>query len=333
MRVIAVVKLKEVFATETATTMPNKFYDPQIFTWFAGRGRGECMQRYLRAKCASALPVRLFTSCLTVCSLVISMCGPLRAEEPSLGASTSNEARADAAKAIPLAKVDPRYRAKVQTVMDDVSLFRRLPTQVVDCDSDMFTFMAKNPEVLVEIWRELGITQVTLERIDATSFRMADNAGTTGKLVIVEQSCQPKAQNRIVMFAEGQYEGKPFNKPVRAQCVLLLRSGSLVENDGRNYVATRLDSFIHIDRASLEIFAKVLHPLVGKTADRNFSDTIKFVGGFSQAAEMNPQQIEHLASSLDNVNPVKQGELIKIAYACGGQVEHVASHASESATR
>lgn len=291
------------------------------------------MHRFLRATSASALSVRLVMSCLTACSLSISHGGSLRAEEPSLAASTSAEARADATKAIPLAKVDPRYREKVQAVMDDVSLFRRLPTQVVDCDADMFTFMAQNPEVLVEVWRELGITQVSLERIDATSFRMADNAGTTGKLVIVEQSCQPKAQNRIVMFAEGAYEGKPFNKPVRAQCVLLLRSGSLVENDGRNYVATRLDSFIHIDRASLEIFAKVLHPLVGKTADRNFSDTIKFVGGFSQAAEQNPQQIEHLVSSLDNVTRTQQNKLVKIAHSCAGEVEHTATLRAETKNR
>jgi hypothetical protein len=291
------------------------------------------MHRFLRATSALALSIRLLTSWFAVASLVISLCGPLRAEESTLLASTSNEARADAAKAIPLAKVDSRYRAKVQAVMDDVSVFRRLPTQVVDCNANMFTFMAQNPEVLVEVWRELGITQVSLERIDGNSFRMADNSGTTGKLVIVEQSCQPKAQNRIVMFAEGEYEGKPFNKPVRAQCVLLLRSGSLTENDGRNYVATRLDSFIHIDRTSLEIFAKVLHPLVGKTADRNFSDTIKFVGGFSQAAEQNPQQIEHLVSSLDNVSSAQQGKLTKIAYACGEQVEHVASRALESRSR
>jgi hypothetical protein len=291
------------------------------------------MHRLLRATSASALPVRLLTSWFTVASLVISLCDPLRAEEPSLGASTSNEARADAAKAIPLAKVDSRYRAKVQAVMDDVSVFRRLPTQVVDCNADMFTFMAQNPEVLVEVWRELGITQVSLERIDATSFRMTDNAGTTGKLVIVEQSCQPKAQNRIVMFAEGAYEGKPFNKPVRAQCVLLLRSGSLTESDGRNYVATRLDSFIHIDRASLEIFAKVLHPLVGKTADRNFSDTIKFVGGFSQASEQNPQQIEHLISSLENVSTMQQEKLVKIAHSCAVQVEHTATARAELKTQ
>jgi hypothetical protein len=238
------------------------------------------------------------------------------AADKSLQATTSAEARADAIAAISLKRIDPEYRVAVGNVLGDTSLFRRLPTQVVDCHPAMFTFMAKNPEVLVEIWRELGITKVELQRIDEKSFAMSDGAGTTGTLTIVEQACEEGAQNRFVMFAEGGYEGKPFVKPAKAQCVLLLRSGSMVEHDGRTYVATRLDSFIHIDRSSLEAFAKVVQPLVGKIADRNFADTINFVGGFSQAAEIQPARIKHLAESVQNVSVARKRELAKIAYDC-----------------
>ncbi len=278
------------------------------------------MHRCLRTTSAVALcghrPLRRFAAWSLIICLALSWVGKSRAAEKSLEASTSDQARSEALEAIPLQKITPEYRQAVQSVLQDTSVFRRLPTQVVDCDPDMFSFLAKNPEVLVEIWRELGITHVTLERIDANSFRMADNAGTTGKLVIVEQACEDKAQNRFVMYAEGSYEGKPFNKPVKAQCVLLLRSGSFVESNGRNYVAARLDSFIHIDRASLEIFAKVVHPLVGRMADRNFSDTVTFVGSFSQAAEMEPARIKRLSENLENVSVNRQRELAKIAYDC-----------------
>jgi hypothetical protein len=82
-----------------------------------------------------------------------------------------------------------------------------------------------------------------------------------------------------------------------------------------------LDSFIHIDRASLEVFAKVVQPLVGRIADRNFADTISFVGGFSQAAEVQPARIKHLAESLENVTAGRQRELAKIAYDCHEQAE------------
>ncbi len=265
--------------------------------------------------------------------LLLIQCDCCPAAERSLEASTSSEARAEAIAAIPLKRLNRAHSQAVRAVLEDTSVFRRLPTKVVSCDPAMFTFMARNPEVLVEIWRELGITQVTLERIDANSFRMADNAGTTGKLTIVEQTCEAGAQNRIVMYAEGSYEGKPFTKPVNAQCVVLLRSGSFVESDGRDYVAARLDSFIHIDQHSLEIFAKVVHPLVGKMADRNFADTVTFVGSFSQAAEIEPARIERLAKSLEHVTVARQRELGKIAYNChkNAKVALMAARANQSA--
>ncbi len=294
------------------------------------------MHRCLRTMSAIALhghrPLHRFAVWSLLIGLALPWGGTSRAAEKSLEASTSSQARSEALEAISLQRISPEYREAVRAVLTDTSVFRRLPTQVVDCDPEMFSFLAKNPEVLVEIWRELGITQVSLERIDANSFRMADNAGTTGKLVIVEQVCEEHAQNRFVMYAEGSYEGKPFTKPVKAQCVLLLRSGSFVESNGRNYVAARLDSFIHIDRASLEIFAKVVHPLVGKMADRNFSDTVTFVGSFSQAAEMEPARIKRLSEKLVHVGVSRQHELAKIAYDCHEHSNLELTEASRSKT-
>src|SRR5262249_27433493 len=148
-------------------------------------------------------------------------------------------------------KVDPKYRRQVSEVLNEPSVFRRLPTNVIDCRPDLFTFLAQNPEVLTEIWRELGVSRVELVRTGDTTFDLRDNAGTTGKLYIVEQTCDAAAQNRVVMYAEGSYDGMPFNKPVGARCVFLLRSGSIRETNGRDYVAARLDSFVKLDRTSV----------------------------------------------------------------------------------
>jgi hypothetical protein len=180
----------------------------------------------------------------------------------------------------------------------------------------MFTFLAKNPEVLTEIWRELGVSRVELVRTSATSFDLRDNAGTTGKLHVVEQTCEPGAQNRIVMYAEGAYDGKPFSKSVGARCVVLLRSGSVEETNGRKYVAARLDTFVKIDRATIEIMAQVAHPFVGKTADRNFADTLSFVSNLSFTAEKRPDTIVQLAAELDNVDPPRRTELASLARQC-----------------
>ncbi|MCH7753088.1 MAG: hypothetical protein IH898_13170 [Planctomycetes bacterium] len=244
--------------------------------------------------------------------------------------TTSSQARNEAVRAIPFQRIAPNYRRRVKQVLNDTSLYRRLPTMTVDCHPPLFTFLAKNPDVLVQIWRQLGISNIDLVRVGNNKFRLTDSVGTVGHLVIVEQNCDDLAQNRLVMYAEGAYEGKPFKRPVRAQCVLLLRSGSVKETNGRHYVAVRLDTFLRIDRASLELFAKAVHPLVGRTTDRNFADTINFIGKMSQAAETRPLTIERLANSLPHISADRKRRLVNITHECADQQ---AQSSNSTATR
>ena len=254
--------------------------------------------------------------CTIFSCAAIELSAAERGKQKHLQASTSDSARREAIRAVPLKNIHQRYRRSVQKVLTDSSLFRRMPTQMVDCDPEMFTFLMKNPEMLVEMWQQMGISRVNLKRTGANTFSLADGAGTTGELVLVEQKCDGDAQNRIVMYADGAYDGKPFKRPVRAQCVLLLRSGSMRETNGRDYVACRLDSFVRIERTSLELFAKALHPWVGKTADANFADTISFISNLSQASEQKPASIERLVNSLPRVTEQRQQRMVRLAYAC-----------------
>ena len=280
------------------------------------------------AGCERALPLlRLRVVLTVVCCLAIVACfaDDLSAANQSrkhMQATTSDSARQEAIEAIPLKTISSKYRRSVQKVLSDCSLYRRMPTQMVDCDPQLFTFLAKNPEMLVEMWQHMGISQVSLRRMNANTYSLSDGAGTTGKLVIVEQKCDDRAQNRIVMYSEGAYDGKPFKRPLKAQCVLLLRSGSITETNGRDYVACRLDSFIRIERTSIELFAKAMHPWVGRTADANFADTISFVSNLSQAAERRPATIERLVNSLPRVGKQRQQQMVQLTYRCAEKYDN-----------
>ena len=237
-------------------------------------------------------------------------------QQTSHEASTSDKARREAAAAIPLAKIDAAHRQAVREVVQAPSVFRRLPTNVIDCRPELFTYFAQNPDVLVSIWRTMGLSRVELTRTGERTFDLSDGAGTKVKLTIVEQSCDGSAQNRIVMYAQGGYEGKPFPRPITAQCVLLLRSGSVVETNGRQYVAARLDSFVKLDRPTTEIMAKAASPFVGKTSDRNFADTLAFIANFSYTAENRPEAIAKLSDRLQQVDAPRRAELTTIASRC-----------------
>lgn len=238
-----------------------------------------------------------------------------RAESAS-DASTSEATQAEARRSIPLAKIDQQFRPAVAEVIGEPTIFRRMPTSVVDCRPELFTFLAQNPEVMIEIWRHLGVSQVTLTRIDERTCKISDGAGTTGTIIVVEQTCEEGAQNRIVMLASGSFSGKPFQQPISAQCVFVLTSGSKEETNGRRFVAARLDAFIKLDRMSLALVAKAVHPFVGQTADRNFTDTMLFVSNLSYTAEKRPEAIEQVAIDMKNLDQPRRQGLIKAAYQC-----------------
>ena len=246
---------------------------------------------------------------------LLLMTATARAGESS-EASTSEATQAESRRSIPLAKIDPQFRSSVAAVIAEPTIFRRMPTSVVDCRPELFTFLAQNPEVMVEIWRHLGVSQVTLTRIDERTCKISDGAGTTGTIIVVEQTCEEGAQNRIVMLADGSFEGKPFHQPISAQCVLILTSGSKEETNGRRYVAARLDAFIKLDRKSMALVAKAVHPFVGQTADRNFADTMLFVSNLSYTAEKRPEAIEQVAIDMQNLDQPRRQGLIKAAYQC-----------------
>ena len=234
-------------------------------------------------------------------------------------ATTSGDARADAIRAIPFRNIAPKHRKAVEQVVGDATLYRRMPTCMVDCHPELFTYVTRNPEVLVAMWRELGISRIELKRTGPTTFDLCDGAGTTGKLWLVEQKCDENAQNRLVLFAEGSYEVKGISRPLKAQSVLLLRSGSVKETNDRHYVAARLDTFIRLDRTGIRLLAKAVHPWVGKLADRNFCDTVTFVSNLSRTAELRPESIDRLADKLTQIPADRREHLVRVAWQCADQ--------------
>ncbi len=79
--------------------------------------------------------------------------------------------------------------------------------------------MIRHPEVIVNIWQLMGISKVTMERTGPNTFDASDNAGSVGAV----QFCYSSADTQLI-FAEGSYEGPLFSRPIRARCLLLLKS-------------------------------------------------------------------------------------------------------------
>ncbi len=244
--------------------------------------------------------------------LVPAVTNSLAAAEPvgtTTGkATTSRGARDEALHAIPLDKLPAETRGKVTAVLDDVSLYRRLPTQAVDCDADLFRFVMNNPDVMVNIWRVMGVTNVTMDRIDGTHFRCSDGDGTTAKVEVVFRG--PQMQ---VIYAEGFYDGPLFPRSVRGTCVAVLQYNSVRKASGRYEETAQLDTFLHVDNVGIELLAKLFQGLVGKTIDHNFVETISFIGSMSRTAELNPRGMRRLTARLDHVDADRREQFTAVS--------------------
>ena len=217
------------------------------------------------------------------------------------GGTGSRKEKKNALEAIPWAAMTPEAAAKIQSVVNQPTIYRRLPIKSIDSDPQLFLTLIRNPEIVIDIWQQMNATQLTLERVGDFEFRATDGAGTTSKVDLVYGT-----PNLHVYLGEGVYEGPLFKQDIRGQCVMLLRS-DYVRVDGRSRIRNRLDVFLKLNSGMADVVGKSIGPLFGRTADINFTETCGFIGKLSYAAETNGPRMQDLAARMRTVSrPVKQ---------------------------
>ncbi len=267
---------------------------------------------------------------LLVC---VSLVSAARAESDPLAATGSRSARNEAMRSIPWKSLSNGERRMVQYVARNATIYRRMPTRVIDCDPVVFNFLGQHPEVVTELWKMMGVCNLNLELVGPETYRATDGSGTSGTVRYLASNWNDDAQNVALIYCEGKYSGAPLPRAVTARSVLLLRSGSTVETNGRPYVTARLDSFVLVDKIGAELVAKTIQPLLVKTADHNFVETMKFVGTFSKTAENNPAGMQRLADKLDRVDEPTRHGMVQICTEVASRYNSMGTARHDTAVR
>ncbi len=227
-----------------------------------------------------------------------------RGQGRSEGTST-REARDAAIQRIPFQQLTPEAGARLKTVVASSSYFRSMPTETVDCDPEMFTFLVRHPEVIVNIWEVMEVTKVSLQRSGLYQLQGSDGAGTSSKMDLVFGN-----DSMHIYFASGSYQGSLWARELNGKCVVILHNRPGPLPNGKQGIVASMDVFMKLDNLGADLVVKTLGPLMGKTADYNFTECASFFSQISQTAESNPYGIQQLAKRLTKIDPSIRDQFI-----------------------
>jgi hypothetical protein len=239
--------------------------------------------------------------------LLVVAVAPLRAERRPTESQTKRQQRQEAVDALPLEELPQQIRARIAPLIGPQGIHRRLSTEVLRCDPQIYQFLVDEPDVTVAIWRALGISRLELRRLADDQFEVRDRKGLHGRIEFLHRG----AGRRLIWF-EGDYRNPLTGRPIAATVLVLLRSAAIRETDGHDYVVHRLDAFLKLDSEAAELFLRILEPFTASQANRNFSQIGNFLAVMSALGSRHPQWALKLADRLENVAPEQRRRFRKV---------------------
>ena len=233
-----------------------------------------------------------------------SLLASRRAGSGNLIADTRQQALA----AIPFDQLNPQTAQKIRAVVQGASVYRRLPVTEIQSDPDLYLFLVRYPEVVCDIWRMMGVSTMTAKRTGQYTLSANDGSGTTSEVDLVYGT-----PNLHIYACDGDYNGPRIFKPIKAKCVIVLRSEYVRGPDGLPTSTSCLDVFLDIENAAADWIAKTIHPLFGSTADHNFVESLKFVEKLSRTTIENGPGVQGMSRKLVNVHPEVRARFSQIA--------------------
>jgi hypothetical protein len=231
-----------------------------------------------------------------------SVAGPLRFGRPK----ASDEVR----EMLPFDQFSPQARWKIDSILDDHSLYRNLPTEVFRSDPDVYLFLLNEPQITVAVWQALGISDLRIQpHPQNPNYYIGDDGkGTQGSCEYVYRS--PELH---VLVCEGSYRGPLVPKPIRASLLLVLRSAYFRDQAEQVYVTHQLHAFVKLDSSGAEVVAKLTDPISTRMANHTFNQVTAFLGAMSRWMEQQPEWAHQLADQLPDVSSTQRQQLRDLA--------------------
>ena len=178
----------------------------------------------------------------------VSAASPTTVSSDATQGVSTTAARTTAVQSIPFDRLDADSREKVNSVLSNVSIYRRLPIRMVNCDPDLYLFLVRHPDVVVNIWEILGVSQLQLRQVDIDTFRIVEAEGTAATLEYLYHS-----RDAQIVYGKWTYTGPVLAHKITGSCLAILKTSYSKDSDGKYYITSRLDGFLSVDSGGAEL--------------------------------------------------------------------------------
>ncbi|REJ74976.1 MAG: hypothetical protein DWQ29_16740 [Planctomycetota bacterium] len=221
--------------------------------------------------------------------------------------SSSREELAAAIDRLPLASLSEGHRHQVRQILDEVSLFRRLPVITCQADPRVYAYFADNPDVAVSIWRVMGISEMEMRQVSRWEYESDLKDGTVGLVTVLHSSPELR-----VAMCEGEFKSPLLTRPIRSTGLLAVQTKFWKDASGRDQVTHQADMFVAIHSDAVETVARLISPVSFRMADRNFEEVTLFLRMMDEAMTRRPGWMEQTAGNLEGVLPGRDAELLEL---------------------
>jgi hypothetical protein len=222
--------------------------------------------------------------------------------------SSDRKSLQSARSALPLNRLTATGRRRAESVLENLSMFRAMPSVRMEVDHDAYRYFVEHPDVAVSIWRVLEVSKCQLWQTGPDSYETDIGDGSTGVIDVLY-----RGDRDHLVIGEGEFKSPILPKPIRATGLLHLRTEYVTRPDGETHAICRGDLFVAFPSQTVETAAKVVSPVTNMVIDRNFEEMGLFAHMMTLAMRSQPGWIESVAGQLDGVLEKRRTELLQVA--------------------
>jgi hypothetical protein len=224
--------------------------------------------------------------------------------------SSSTAVKKQAALEVPITELAAADRARAQSILDETSYFRRLPTLTVPVVPEVYLHFLGHPDTAASVWRAMNISKLKLHAVSPTAYEGDTGDGTTGRMELVHRKLGGDGVEQLVVLCEGSYKSPLLPKPIQARSMLVMRTKFTRETDGQVYATHRGDVFVTFPSQTVEAVSKLMTPVTAMLSDRTFCEVTVFLKLMSAAMCRRPDWVEHVVEKMEGVPEERKRELL-----------------------